>query len=104
MWRFDRNGDPAVDPLLLKECWNKTDLQCANDLETYHTVDPAGIKDTTIDDTQGVADVEVAVDPYFPNTAPGVLPALAGKSAHFGGRNRLLLDGHVKFFRDYRTH
>ena len=103
MWRFDRNDDPA-DPLLLKECWAKTDIQCANDLETYHTVDPAGIKDTTIDDTQGVADVEIAVDPYFPDSIASVPANLKGKSAHFGGRNRLLLDGHAKFFRDYRTH
>ena len=103
MWRFDRNGDPS-NPLLLKECWAKTDIQCANDLNIYHTVDPAGMNDKTIDDTQGVADVEVAVDPYFPDSIAAVPANLKGKTAHFGGRNRLLLDGHAKFFRDYRTH
>ena len=65
MWRFDRNGDPS-NPLLLKECWGKTDLQCVNDVHQYVLIqqDPATAKpDTTVDDAAGVADVEIAVDP-----------------------------------------
>jgi prepilin-type processing-associated H-X9-DG protein len=43
------------------------------------------------------------VDPYFPRTITTVLAALRGKSVHRGGRNRLFLDGHVKWLRDIRT-
>ena len=106
MWRFDRNDDP-VDPLLLKECWAKNDIQCADDLNQYYQMQqalPPAQRDNTIDATNGVADVEVAVDPYFPDSIASVPANLKGKSAHFGGRNRLLLDGHAKFFRDFRTH
>ena len=102
MWRFDRNDDPV----LLKTCWGKTDQQCVDDIHTYRTTDPFGITDKTVDDATSVTDVEIAVDPYFPDSSllPNVPANLKGKSAHFGGRNRLLLDGHAKFFRDFRTH
>jgi prepilin-type processing-associated H-X9-DG protein len=43
------------------------------------------------------------VDPYFPRTIATVSPELRGKSVHRGGRNRLFLDGHVKWLRDIRT-
>ena len=43
------------------------------------------------------------VDPYFPSTIPTVSPNLRGRSVHFGGRNRLFLDSHVKYLRDPRT-
>ncbi len=106
MWRFDRNGDPS-NPLLLKECWGKSDLQCVDDVHQYVQIqkDPATQKpDNSVDDATGVADLEIAVDPYFPDTIAAVPANLKGKSAHSGGRNRLMLDGHAKFFRDYRTH
>ena len=51
----------------------------------------------------GPADPELGVDPYFPRTIPTVPAALRGRAVHFGGRNRLFLDGHVKFLRDART-
>ncbi|MCU0789043.1 MAG: prepilin-type cleavage/methylation domain-containing protein, partial [Verrucomicrobia bacterium] len=51
----------------------------------------------------GHSDVELAVDVYFPNTIASVNPALKGRSAHPGGRNRLFLDGHTEFLKDART-
>ena len=99
MWRFDRNDDPVI----LKDCWGKSDLQCVDDLHQYRVLTPG---DGSVDDPTGVSDVEIAVDPYFPDSAAlaNVSANLKGKAAHSGGRNRLMLDGHAKFFRDYRTH
>ena len=91
LWRFDR---PDV-PTPLDEFWGKTELQATDDLRQANNPQ-AGIPD-------GPADVELAVDPYFPRGIPTQTPALLGLAVHFGGRNRLLLDGHVKYFRDYRT-
>jgi hypothetical protein len=47
--------------------------------------------------------VELAVDPYFPNTISTVQPELKGRTIHPGGRCRGFLDGHVQFIRDSRT-
>jgi hypothetical protein len=47
--------------------------------------------------------VELAVDPYFPNTVPTVDPALKGRTIHGGGRCRVYLDGHTQYLRDART-
>jgi prepilin-type processing-associated H-X9-DG protein len=91
MWRFDRNG--ATIPL--DNFWGKTDTQCVEDLRAANNPQ-AGIPDS-------VADVELALDPYFPRTIPSVPAELRGKAVHAGGRNRLFLDGHVKYFRDHRT-
>ena len=91
MWRFDRIQDP-VPP---DNFWGKTlegavaDLQ-ANPSPFYTRPD-------------GQADVELVVDPYFPRTIGTVEPALRGRAVHRGGRNRLFLDGHVKWMRDART-
>ena len=90
-FRFDRPDTPQP----LDEFWGKSELQCVSDLVLANNPQ-AGIPN-------GPADVELVVDPYFPGTIPTVLPELKGHAVHFGGRNRLLLDGHVKFFRDYRT-
>ena len=49
-----------------------------------------------------LSDVELAVDPYFPNTVPSLPPALAGRAIHARGRNSLMLDGHAEFVRDPR--
>ncbi len=90
-WRFDRPDDPQP----LDELWGKTDTQAVTDLRVANNAQ-AGIPD-------GPADVELAVDPYFPNTLPVMPATLKGKAVHMGGRNRLFLDGHVHYFRDART-
>ena len=91
MWRFDRPDNPVP----LDDLWGKNDLQAVQDLRVANNPQ-AGTPD-------GPADVEIAVDPYFPRTIPSVPAALKGGSEHFGGRNRLFLDGHVKYLRDVRT-
>jgi prepilin-type N-terminal cleavage/methylation domain-containing protein len=91
LWRFDHLE--AATPL--DNFWGKTELQAVSDLAA------SGNPTTGVPD--GPADVEMVVDPYFPRTIPTVPAALKGKGVHFGGRNRLLLDGHVKYFRDFRT-
>lgn len=91
LWRFDRPDDPIP----LDDLWGKTDLQSVGDLQAANNPQ-AGYPD-------GPADVEIAVDPYFPKTIPTTPPDLRGHAVHFGGRNRLLLDSHVKYFRDIRT-
>ena len=91
LWRFDRPD--AVIPL--DNFWGKTDLGAVSDLRAANNPQ-AGMPD-------GPADAELAVDPYFPRTIPTTPAALRGKAVHFGGRNRLFLDGHVKFLRDART-
>lgn len=91
MWRFDRPDDPIP----LDNFWGKTeetalaDLQIANNPVT-------GIP-------TGAVEVELVVDPYFPNTIATLPDELRGRSAHPGGRNRLMLGGQVTFFRDPRT-
>lgn len=91
MWRFDRPDDPVP----LDNLWGKSEDQAVSDLHLAHNPQ-AG-------DPEGVSDVEMAVDPYFPKTIPSVPASLKGKSIHFGGRNRLFLDWHVKFLKDRRT-
>ncbi|HLK57295.1 MAG TPA: prepilin-type N-terminal cleavage/methylation domain-containing protein [Chthonomonadaceae bacterium] len=91
LWRFDRPDVPAP----LDDFWGKSEDQAVSDLiQANNPVD--GIP-------TGPSDVELAVDPYFPKTIPSAPPNLKGHSVHFGGRNRLFLDTHVKYFRDYRT-
>jgi prepilin-type N-terminal cleavage/methylation domain-containing protein len=90
-WRFDRPDDPVP----LDNLWGKTDQQAVDDLVAAGNPQ-AGRPD-------GVADVEIAVDPYFPSTIPTTPTNLRGKGVHFGGRNRLFLDSHVKYLRDART-
>jgi prepilin-type N-terminal cleavage/methylation domain-containing protein/prepilin-type processing-associated H-X9-DG protein len=89
LWRFDR---PEIS---LTTLWGKTIEQGVTDLQ--QAADPI------IGNPQGAADVELAVDPYFPKTIPSVPAALKGRAVHMGGRNRLFLDGHVKWLRDIRT-
>lgn len=91
MWRFDRMDDPVP----LDNFWGKNELQCVDDLRSANNPQ-AGIPN-------GTSDVELAVDPYFPRTIPSVEAALRGKAVHFGGRNRLFLDNHVRFLKDPRT-
>ncbi len=91
MWRFDRPDEPVA----LDNFWGKTTDSAVADLQIANN--------PTVGQPEGAADVELAVDPYFPKTIPSVAPALKGKSVHAGGRNRLFLDGHAKFLRDIRT-
>ena len=91
LWRFDRIDDPvAIDNL-----WGKSEEQAVADLQAANN--------PQIGFPQGVADIEIAVDPYFPRTIPTVPPELRGRAVHAGGRNRLFLDTHAKWMRDIRT-
>ncbi len=92
MWRFDR-ADPNV--VELDNLWGKSAEAAVSDLQA------AG--NPQAGNPQGVAEVEIAVDAYFPATIPSVDPALKGMTAHIGGRNRLFLDGHAKYLKDVRT-
>ena len=91
LWRFDRPDDPVP----LDDCWGKTDSEAVADLQAARNPQ-AGFP-------EGPADVEMAVDPYFPRTIPSVPAELKGKAVHMGGRDRLFLDTHVKWLRDART-
>ncbi len=94
LWRFDQ-WDMTDPKNRLTNFWGKTDQQAVNDLYQAN--------DLFIPRPDGPADAELAVDPYFPRTVPNVDAALRGRAVHFGGRNRLFLDGHVKYLRDTRT-
>jgi prepilin-type N-terminal cleavage/methylation domain-containing protein/prepilin-type processing-associated H-X9-DG protein len=91
LWRFDRPDNPVP----LDNFWGKNELAAVADLRAANNPQ-AGMPD-------GPADAELAVDPYFPRTIPSVAANLRGLAVHFGGRNRLFLDGHVKYLRDTRT-
>ena len=91
MWRFDRTDDPVP----LDNFWGKTEEQAVADLQI------AG--NPQAGNPQGPADAELLVDPYFPRTIASVAVSLKGRAVHQGGRNRLFLDGHVRWLRDPRT-
>ncbi|MBL9134328.1 MAG: type II secretion system protein [Verrucomicrobiales bacterium] len=89
-WRFDRIDDPVA----LDNFWLKRRDQAVLDLREA--------KNPQVGVPEGMADVEWAVDVYFPAAAPGVEEPLRGWAAHAKGRNRLWLDGHVAWSRDPR--
>lgn len=91
LWRFDQ----ITDPVPLDNFWGKTPDQAVADLQVAGNAQAGN--------PNGVSDVELAVDPYFPSTIPAVDTALKGLAVHTGGRNRLFLDGHAKWLRDIRT-
>jgi prepilin-type N-terminal cleavage/methylation domain-containing protein len=91
MLRFGR----ADTPTPLNYLWGKTPEQSVSDMQQNN--------DPLDGYPYSPSDLEMAADPYFPRTAPGVPKDLLGKSVHFGGRNRVFLDGHVKYLRDIRT-
>jgi len=91
LWRFDRPDDPAG----LTDFWNKTESQAVADLQSAN--------DPTVGPINGAVDVELAVDPYFPNTVPTVPAGFSGRTIHRGGRCRVFLDDHVEFKKDTRT-
>jgi hypothetical protein len=90
MWRFDRPDDPVPTD----NFWGRTELESFDSMRTANH--PTG---TPV----GLPDVELTVDVYFPATVPGMPQPIAGRSSHSGGRNRLMLDLHAKWFKDART-
>jgi prepilin-type N-terminal cleavage/methylation domain-containing protein len=90
-WRFDRID--ATVPL--DNWWGKTPDQAL--------ADGIASGNAQIGNPQGIAELELMVDPYFPRTIPTVPDSLKGKTPHRGGRNRMFLDTHVKWIRDPRT-
>ena len=95
LWRFDRPDNPVS----LTDFWGKTESQVVSDLQANNTptVDP------TIGLINGAVDVELAVDPYFPNTVASLPGDLKGRTIHAGGRCRVFLDDHVQYIKDTRT-
>jgi hypothetical protein len=91
MWRFDHYNDPVV----LDDFWGKTPQQAFSDL--------VAANDATVGYIASFSDVEITVDPYFPNTIPSDPPGLSGYGGQPGGRNRLLMDNHVAFYKDTRV-
>lgn len=91
LWRFDRPDDPVP----LDNFWSKTIEQAVSDL--------IASGNPTVGKPAGPSDVEVAVDPYFPNTIASLPMDLRGRAVHPQGRNRLFTDMHAEFFRDPRT-
>lgn len=91
MWRFDRPDDPVGT----EDFWGKSLSQSYTDITS--------VNDPTLGFIGSISDVEIVVDPYFPNTIPSVDPTLSGHSGRPGGRNRLLMDWHVQFLPDKRV-
>jgi len=91
MWRFDRRDEPVP----LDNLWGKTEEQAVADLRAANN--------PVVGSPDSPSDVELATDPYFPRDRFADSPDVRGRSAHFGGRNRLFLDGHVRHLRDGRT-
>jgi prepilin-type N-terminal cleavage/methylation domain-containing protein/prepilin-type processing-associated H-X9-DG protein len=92
LWRFDRPDEPVGQ----EDFWGKTLSQAVSDLMSV-TNDP------TLGIINSICDIELCVDPYFPNTAPTVTADLKGRTIHPGGRNRVMLDGHAQYAKDART-
>ena len=86
-WRFDRPYDPVGQ----EDFWGKLSSQAVADLVA------ASLTDATLGPISGPTDVELVVDPYFPNTVSTVDAALKGRTIHAGGRCRVFLDGHTQF-------
>jgi prepilin-type N-terminal cleavage/methylation domain-containing protein len=93
-WRFDRTND-MNDPAMLEDFWGKTESKAVSDLQSAN--------DPTVGPIGGAADVELVVDPYFPNTIPTAPAGFKGRTIHAGGRSRVYLDGHTQFLLDPRT-
>ena len=90
-WRFDRPDDPVG----LEDFWGKSESQAVTDLQSTN--------DPTIGPIGGASDVELAVDPYFPQTVPTVPAGMSGRTIHAGGRCRVFLDDHTQYLKDVRT-
>jgi prepilin-type N-terminal cleavage/methylation domain-containing protein len=94
-WRFDRTNDLSDYTDMREDFWTKSEPQAVADLQAIY--------DPTIGIITGASDVELVVDPYFPNTIGTVDPVLKGRTIHAGGRSRVFLDGHTQFIKDSRT-
>lgn len=90
LWRFDRPDDPVN----IEDFWGKSTDKAISDLRLAN--------DSTVGQPTGPADVELAVDPYFPSTTPTAPANLKGHTTHNGGRTRLFLDVHADYERDPR--
>lgn len=90
MWRFDR----LDDPIPLDNLWGKSPEQAVSDLQL--ALNP------TVGYPEGVADVAMTWDPYFPATIPTTPAEVRGRAVHPEGYNRLFLDLHAKFQKDRR--
>jgi len=92
MWRFDQYANPVP----LDDLWGKSIEQSVSDLDAAKNPQ-AGYPNSD-------ADIQIACDPYFPETTPtiAVEPSLSGASVHRGGRNQLMLDSHAYWLRDPR--
>lgn len=91
MWRFDRPDDPVPSD----NFWGRTVDEAVERLRTANN--------PVAGQPHGPSEVELVVDPYFPGTIPSIPDSIRGLSAHAGGRNRQMLDGHGEWFRDPRT-
>ncbi len=80
--------------MVLDDFWGKTIEQSVSDLRQADN--------PTVGQPDGTAEVELAVDPYFPDTVPNPPEGARGLSLHEGGRDRLFLDSHAEFDRDRR--
>jgi prepilin-type processing-associated H-X9-DG protein len=89
-WRFDRIDDPVP----LDNFWSKTVAQSIVDLAAANN--PQAGQPTS------ASEVELSVDPYFPNTISALPAEVRGVSVHPKGRNVLYLDSHTAFVRDTR--
>jgi len=90
-WRFDRIDNPVP----LEDFWGKLESRAVSDLESAN--------DPLVGPISGPVDVELVVDPYYPNTVPTVPAGFKGRTIHGGGRCRVFLDGHTQFILDPRT-
>ena len=90
LWRFDRTDDPVP----LDNFWGKAVPQCVAELRAANNPQAGQPNSPT--------DVELALDPYFPNTAASLPPEVKGQAVHPKGRNVLYLDSHAAFSRDAR--
>ncbi|MFN7138291.1 MAG: type II secretion system protein [Limisphaerales bacterium] len=90
LWRFDRIDEPVQ----LDNFWGKRTEQCVTDLRAANN--------PTAGQPSSASEVELAVDPYFPNTIGSLPEDVRGRTAHPRGRNVLYLDTHAAFLRDAR--
>ena len=89
-WRFDRAGSEIP----LDNFWGKRVGQCLQDLRAADN--------PFIGRPNGVVDVELVADAYFPSTVPDAPREVAGKGPHGSWVNRAYLDGHAAASRDRR--
>ncbi len=93
LWRFDHPDDLVAQD----NFWGKTEAQAVADLAI------AALTNPPLGTINGATDVELAVDPYYPNNITAVDPSLKGRTIHAGGRCRVFLDDHVQYIYEKRT-